>query len=97
MTVENTETGVRHIPESGRFELRVDDSTAVLTYSLQGETMTFISTEVPSELEGRGIGSRLVRAGLEYAREKGFKVVTVCWFTAGYIERHPEYQNLLAG
>jgi predicted GNAT family acetyltransferase len=50
---------------------------------------------VPAELEGRGIGSQLARAGMEFAREKAYKVLSTCWFVTGYIERHKEYQNLL--
>jgi len=86
---------VRHNVAASRFELQVDGSIAVLEYSLQAGTITFTHTGVPSELEGGGIGSQLARAGLEYARANALKVVPVCWFVAGYIERHTEYQDLL--
>jgi hypothetical protein len=86
---------VRQNTDDSRFELKVEGQTAVLEYSLQADTITFIHTEVPSELEGRGIGSRLARAGLEYAREKALKVVPVCDFVAAFIGRHAEYQDLL--
>ena len=95
MTAQNFNSEVHHNAAASRFELRVGASTAVLEYSLQADTIIFTHTGVPSEIEGRGIGSQLVRAGLEYAREKGFKVVPLCWFVAGFIERHAEYQNLL--
>ena len=86
---------VRHNPSASRFELQIDGQTAVLEYALQGDTITLVHTEVPAELEGRGFGSQLARAGLEYARKNGLKVVPVCEFVAGYIERHPEYQDLV--
>jgi predicted GNAT family acetyltransferase len=86
---------VSHKIAASRFEIQIENQIAVLNYSQRGDIIVFTHTGVPAELEGRGIGSRLVRAGLEYAREKAFKVVPLCWFVAGYIERHPEYQNLL--
>lgn len=86
---------IRHNIAASRFELQIGGNIAVLEYSLQGDTITFTHTGVPGELEGRGIGSQLARAGLEYAREKVLKVVPVCWFVAGYIERHTEYQSLI--
>ena len=86
---------VQHNPDASRFELFLDGSLAVLDYSLQEDIITFIHTGVPTALEGRGIGSQLVFAGLEYARDNSFQVVPVCWFVAGYIKRHPEYHDLV--
>jgi hypothetical protein len=86
---------IKHDLANSRFVLKMGEHTAVLEYSRHGDTILFIHTGVPTELEGRGYGSQLAHAGLEYARENKFKVETVCWFVSGYIERHPEYQNLL--
>ncbi len=86
---------VHHNLAARRFEINVENQLAVLDYFQQGESLTFSHTGVPAELEGRGIGSQLARAGLDYARAKAFKVVPLCWFVAGYIERHPEYQDLV--
>ncbi|RMF40140.1 MAG: N-acetyltransferase, partial [Anaerolineae bacterium] len=55
----------------------------------------FTHTGVPEAIGGRGIGSKLARAGLKYARQQGYRVRPLCWFVAGYIQRHPEYQDLL--
>ena len=95
MTEKTEKPQVYHNLAASRFEFLVKNQIAVLNYSQRGDTLTFTHTGVPTELEGRGIGSQLVRAGLEYARKKAFKVVPLCWFVAGYIERHPEYQNLV--
>jgi hypothetical protein len=88
--------GVRHDPERRRFEIESEAGTAVLTYGLDGETVVFTHTLVPKALEGQGIGSRMVRAGLDWARANGLKVVPQCPFVAAYIERHPEERELLA-
>lgn len=92
------EIQVVHRPEAGRFEVSLDGHLAVLEYQFRDEkTVIFPHTEVPDALGGRGIGSRLARAALDWARENGYRVIPLCWFVKGYIERHPEYQDLLAG
>jgi len=86
---------VLHNREDKRFEIRVDSYLAELTYRIQGEMINFPHTGVPRALEGQGVGSRLVRTGLEYAREHGLRVKTHCSFVTAYLERHPEYQDLI--
>jgi predicted GNAT family acetyltransferase len=95
MSENNPKPEVQHHPQDGRFSLGLEGNTAVLEYHRDDNIITFTHTGVPTELEGRGIGSRLARAGLDYAREQQLKVQAVCWFIAGYIEKHPEYQSLL--
>ena len=41
------------------------------------------------------IGSAIVRFALEDTRARGLKVRPTCWFVRGFIERHPEYADLL--
>ncbi len=82
---------VHHDQENNRFEVQVDSHTAKLVYSLQtNNTILFTHTGVPPELEGRGIGSLLVKTGLEYARNNNLKVESLCWFVSGYMQRHPK-------
>ena len=95
MSEKSEKLEIRHNIAASRFEIQMENDIAVLDYSQRGDIITFTHTGVPAELEGRGIGSQLARAGLEYAREKSFKVVPLCWFVAGYIGRHPEYKSLL--
>lgn len=88
---------VIHNTGASRFEIQVDSLTAQLTYYLRTDTIIFTHTGVPAQIEGRGLGSALVRAGLAYARENHLKVKTTCWFVQGYLERHPEYADLYDG
>ena len=87
---------VRDNAAEQEFELTVEGRRAVAAYQLEGERIVFTHTLVPPELEGRGIGSTLVRSALDAARDRGLKVVPQCPFVAAYIERHPEYRDLLA-
>jgi predicted GNAT family acetyltransferase len=86
-----TTYAVIHNPTLHRFEVTIDAHTAVLDYSFSGDTITFLHTGVPSALEGRGIGSELVKSGLAYAHENKFKVTSLCWFVDKYMQRHPDW------
>ena len=87
---------VRNNEARSRFELLVDDALAVAIYKREGDLIRFTHTVVPREMEGRGIGSRLIRAALDEARRNGLRVEPVCPFVRAFIERHAEYQDLLA-
>lgn len=60
-----------------------------------GQTV-LIHTETDPAYEGRGIGGSLARAALDDIRARGEKVVVLCPFVSAYVERHPEYADLLA-
>ncbi|HEX8622704.1 MAG TPA: GNAT family N-acetyltransferase [Allosphingosinicella sp.] len=79
-----------------RYELEVDGQLAIAEYRLRPGRITFTHTQVPDALEGRGIGSRLVKAALDDARAQGLKVVPTCPFVKHYIDTHADYRDLLA-
>ena len=76
--------------DASRYELRADGSLAELVYRIRGDRLVLIHTEVPSELEGRGIGGRLVTAAVDRAAREGLTLVPLCPFARGWLERHPE-------
>jgi predicted GNAT family acetyltransferase len=86
---------ITHNPPARRFGAIIDNHVAELTYRIDGDRMLFTHTGVPHELQGRGIGGALVKAGLDYAAENKLRVVPMCSFVAAYINRHPEYQKLV--
>ena len=80
---------------SGRIEIERDGKVAYLEYSLGGNVLELIHTEVPKELRGMGLASALAERGLNWAREKGYKVDVICPFVHEYIDKHPEYADLV--
>lgn len=52
-------------------------------------------TEVPSALEGKGVGSSLVRLALEDIERQQLRLVPLCPFVAGYVQKHPEWKRLV--
>lgn len=65
-------------------------------YTHDNGAITFMHTEVPKALKGRGIGSTLVKGALDLARAQGVKVKARCPFVKAWIERHPDYADLQA-
>ena len=93
MTVNPADLQIVHIPEKQRFEIRIEGHIAELTYSLHNGTITFLHTGVPPELEGQGVGAKLVMAGFEYACANKMKIKSLCWFVTLHLQRHPECQT----
>lgn len=91
------ETSVTNHPERGRFELTVDGELAgFLEYRLSGSTAVMPHTVVFDQFGGQGLGAVLARTALDHAKAEGWTVDPQCWYLAGYIDKHPEYQDLVA-
>jgi predicted GNAT family acetyltransferase len=81
---------------SDRYEIYDGDKLAGFTqFRMNGELVAFVHTEVDPAFEGHGLGSELVRAALEDSREQGREVLPFCPFVNGYIQRHPEWEELI--
>jgi predicted GNAT family acetyltransferase len=78
-----------------RYELTVDGHIAASHYEIAGGVITFVHTEVPPELAGKGIGSKLLKGALDQVRADGLKVIAQCPFVKAYIEKHPDDADLL--
>ena len=91
------EPTVIDVPENSRYEIRDGDRLlGVAAYERRGNQVVVTHTEVESDAEHSGLGSTLVRAALDDVRSKGENVVPMCSFVRGWIERHPEYRDLVA-
>ena len=91
------EPTVRDVPEANRYE--IGDGERLLghaDYRCNGDTVVFTHTEVDQDSGISGVGGMLVRAALDDVRSRGGSVVAQCSFVRGWIQRHPEYADLLA-
>jgi predicted GNAT family acetyltransferase len=87
---------VRNNAEKRRYELEAEGETAFAVYRREGGNVVFVHTVVPPALEGRGIGSALVKGALEDVRREGLKAVPLCAFVKHYMDTHAEVQDLRA-
>lgn len=91
-----TDFTVRDNPGRHRFEIDLGGGElAIAEYTLPEGKIMFTHTEVPPAHEGKGIGTALIRAGLDAARKRGLQVIPICPFFAKYMQEHAEVQDLL--
>jgi predicted GNAT family acetyltransferase len=86
---------VSNNPAQNRYELKVDGHIAATYYEIANGVITFEHTEVPPELAGKGVGSKLVKGALDQVRTEGLKVIAQCPFVKAWIDKHPDYTTLL--
>jgi len=85
-----------HYPGKQRFELRSGaGEPAVLSYRERGDTIVIEHTFVPPALRGKGIAAHLTHDALLEARRLGWKIVPDCSYVETYIERNPEFRDVL--
>jgi uncharacterized protein len=80
---------------TGRFEIERNGDVAYLDYTLSGNILELIHTEVPEALRHAGLASSLAETALQFAREHKLKVDIVCPTVRTYVAKHPEYSDLV--
>lgn len=87
---------IRNEPDENRYVVEIDGEVkAIAAYERRDGRVLFTHTEVDDDLEGQGVGSRLAAHALDDVRATGDRIVPLCPFIAGYVERHPEYAELV--
>jgi hypothetical protein len=84
---------VTHQPQDSRFVVDLDGEQAEAAYHRNGREVHFTHTEVPAAFEGKGVGSSLAKAALDWAVSERLAIVPQCPFIAAYVKRHREYQE----
>ena len=80
-----------------RYEYLLDQQNrAYIEFTTHDHIWTLTHTIVPSAYEGQGIASALTRDVLDEALRQGVKIRVMCSYISHWIERHPQYQDLLA-
>lgn len=92
-----SDVSVRDNTDESRFEAYVDGQLAGFSaYELSDDVITFTHTEVDDAFEGHGVGSALARGALDAVRaDGGLRVRPLCPFIKAWLDRHPDYQDLL--
>ncbi len=80
---------------TGRFEIERNGEVAYLEYTLSGNVLGLIHTEVPEKLRGMGLASSLAETALDWARENNLKVDIICPSVQAYVAKHPQYSDLV--
>lgn len=92
-----TTTTVANNPETSRYEISVDGVLAGFTeYIDKGDLLVFPHTVVFEEFDGQGLAAILVTGALDDVRANGRVIRADCPYVAGFLRKHPEYQDLLA-
>jgi predicted GNAT family acetyltransferase len=87
---------VKHNTEASRFEVEIDGKIAHADYHLSGYIMTILHVYTPPEYRGQGLAALVTKFALDYARENNLKIIPHCPYARDYMEKHKEYQDLLA-
>ena len=83
-------------PDQHRYEIRLgEDLAGFAIYHRRGGKAYFVHTEIDPAFEGKGLGSTLAKGALDAERALGEPVVPLCPFIRAYIDRHPEYADLV--
>lgn len=82
--------------QTARFELALQGEIAFIDYKKKSGKLYLIHTEVPTKLEGNGVGTALVEKTLRYAKENNLQVVPLCSFVQSYLHKHPEWKYMVA-
>ena len=84
-------------PAENLYELLLDGTRVGMIHYLPTRgAIVLVHTEVAPELEGQGLGGRLVAGALDDIRARGLRLISVCPFVTSYVRRHPEYADLVA-
>ena len=88
---------VRNNEDDARYEAVLDGEMAgFAAYRLSAGRVVFTHTEVAPQAEGKGVASTLIRWALDDVRRQGKGIVPLCPFVRGYLDKHPEYADLVA-
>lgn len=84
--------------EEHRFELKVDEYLTKIDFKKNSRGWIYMThTEVPSALEGKGVGHKLVREALDWLEKNDHKVVPLCPFVKAFmIQNLDDYKEMIA-
>jgi len=94
MKVDLDQLEVTHNESNHTFEVWIDGHLSKLDYIQDGKNFVITHVGVYPELRNQGIAAKIVKIGLEYAKQNSLRVVPMCSYAAAYIRRNPQYIEL---
>ena len=82
--------------EEKRYEAFYEGKLIKIDYIKAKNKIYLTHTEVPQELEGKGLGKMIVEQALMDIEQQGKELVPLCPFVAAFLKRHPDWSRLLA-
>lgn len=93
--MDENNIGIAEVTSPTRFQITVDGNVAGFAqFADEGDERVFFHTVIDEAFSGQGLAGKVVSAALDQTREAGKRVVALCPFVKGYIEKHPEYADL---
>jgi predicted GNAT family acetyltransferase len=94
MNVDLKKLEIKHNEANHTFEVWIDGYLSKLDYIQDAKNFVIAHVGVYPEHRGQGVAGKIVDAALEYAREKGLRVIPMCSYAAAYIRRNPRHMEL---
>ena len=83
--------------KGGRYVTGEAGHEAMMTFSRASPRLIIIDhTEVPDQYRGQGVGAKLALHAVEEARKGGWKIIPLCPFFKSQLDRHPDWQDVIA-
>lgn len=94
MSIEVTQVGSG---AKGAFEAFEGETKAgEMTYTWAGEDKIIIDhTDVDPDFGGKGVGKTMVLAAVEFAREKGIRIMPLCPFAKSVFDKNEDLKDVL--
>jgi predicted GNAT family acetyltransferase len=97
MTTDQQPVTVHRNDTAHRYEAHLDGTLAgFLDYRERDDEIVLIHTETLTGFEGHGIGSSVAQFALDDVRSRGAKAVVLCPFVRRWLDKHPEYRDIVA-
>ncbi|MGB3698940.1 MAG: GNAT family N-acetyltransferase [Gordonia sp. (in: high G+C Gram-positive bacteria)] len=93
---------VTHLSVQERYRADVADGdgqpveVGYVDYTQDGDRLALTHTVVYERFGGRGFAAQLVKHVLDDIRANGQTAVPVCSYVRKYLEKHPEYGDIIA-
>lgn len=93
----NEEVQLRVNDKNGAFYIEINGKQEVLmTFVFAGDDKIIINhTEVNPGNNGKGFGKKMLAKAVEFAREKGIKIIPLCPFAKSVFDKTPEFRDVL--